>query len=192
MMTKDPMELAFEKSGGVAALVKWIKASSHNRGNFYSSFMSYIKRIQPLVQNNVNVKIEDVEGARRRLETAMMRIIEAKRAGTEDPAVFVNGMRLIEGMRQDASHIIVDGISYTRDGDPRPVTDDARRATVHDVETTIDPKPATADPRSQPPAVPPRTVVPGQTAGGALDGSADDNRSTTQKYLDWNGHWKLF
>jgi hypothetical protein len=180
----DPRAIAadfFRKLGGMEGMAKWGKTHRSLAYQLIAKLMA-----QPLVQNNVNVAniAIDGEAVRRKLEDAIERMRESKKYLSEDPAVYVNDMLVIEGYQQDASHVLVDGVSYTR-------TD----ATVVP-ETTIDPRPSTAGARPATDATRPRTVVrsfvAGQSAGGALDGSADDNRSTTQKYLDWSGHGKLF
>jgi hypothetical protein len=85
-MTKDPMDIAFEKAGGIASFVKWIKDSNRNRGDFYSWWAKRFN--QPLVQNNVNVNnIVNEETLRRKLETEMMRVIDARKSGLETGTV---------------------------------------------------------------------------------------------------------
>jgi hypothetical protein len=116
MMTDDISAKAFEKSGGLPALVKWIKESARNRAAFYSWYIPSRLR-QPLVQNNVNVNIDrDGEGARRKLEDAFMRLIEARKYEDVDPAVYINNERVIE--HQPSAAV------------PRPATPDPAVATV--------------------------------------------------------------
>jgi len=127
---------------------------------------------QPLVQNNVNVNIDrDGEGARRKLEDAFMRLIEARKYEDVDPAVYINNERVIE--HQPSAAV------------PRPVTDATRPATDATPSPTAVPPSATAAPRPRPVV---QSFVPGQAAGFALDGS-DDKRSTTEKFLSsrWYG-----
>jgi hypothetical protein len=189
----DPRAIAadfFRKLGGMEGMTKWGKTHRSLAYQLIAKLMA-----QPLVQTNVNVNNVRVDGedARRKIENALMRIIDARKAAVGDPAVYVDGERINDGhfiehepqaMAQRLG--MRDGISHTVD--LPPATDATRPATA-------DPPPSTADPRPQPPAVPPRTVVrsfvAGQTAGVALDGS-DDNRSTTQKFMDWSGHGKMF
>jgi hypothetical protein len=170
----DPRSIAvdfFRKLGGMEGMTKWGKT---HRSLAYGLIAKLLA--QPTVQTNVNVAVINEEVARAKLQDALLRQIEARRFDSVDPVVTVNGER------------IIDGVSYTpASADPAPSTDATRPATP-------DPRSATADPRREPPDSPPRPVqsfVPGQGAGAALDGS-DDNRSTTQKYLDWSGHGKLF
>jgi hypothetical protein len=169
MMTDDISTKAFEKIGGLPALVKWIKESARNRSAFYSWYIPSRLR-QPLVQTNVNVAVINEEVARAKLQDALLRQIEARKFDSVDPAVFVNGQR------------IIDGVSYTpASPDPAPSTDATRPAAIDDVETSRGARPATAAPR------PVQSLVPGQGAGAALD-EGTDNRSTTERFLSWSGH----
>jgi hypothetical protein len=187
----DPRALAadlYRRLGGIDGMTRWAK---NKQTLAYGLIANLLKQPASTTFNKVTIKVNEGEDARRKLEDAFMRVIESRKYENVDPAVFVNGERL-EPLTIDHKPLAADGISHTRDGRPSaddesPSTDATRPATVHVVETSRDPRPASPDPR-------PRTVqsfVPGQGAGAALDG-ADDNRSTTQKYLDWNGHGKLF
>jgi hypothetical protein len=46
---------AFQSSGGVNALVKWIKANARNRGAFYTNIVAKLIALPPVQQVNVNV-----------------------------------------------------------------------------------------------------------------------------------------
>jgi hypothetical protein len=183
----DPRSIAvdfFRKLGGMDGMTKWGKTHRSLAYNLIAKLLA-----QPQVQNNVAVNvIHDGEAARRKLEDAFLQLIESRKYEGVDPAVFINNQRIIDHQPQPA--------------DPRPqpgqrVSDtplSSSSVTANESPSADEPRPATADTRSQPPNSPPRPVqfsVPGQGAGAALDGGAD-NRSTTQKYLDWSGHGKLF
>jgi hypothetical protein len=192
-MTKDPMEIAFEKAGGIAAFVKWIKDSGRNRGDFYSWWAKRFN--QSTVINNVavaNLAVAD-QSARRKLEDAFIRLIEARRASVGDPAVFVDGRR----MRDDGS--LIEHQPRSSD-DPRPATDDAAVSPLNEGSSSwqkgplLKPGGVATTPAETSPTGGQKTkmsysnsTVPGLAAGAALDG-LDDNLSTTQKFLNWRGH----
>jgi len=183
-MIDDVSAKAFEKSGGLPALVKWIKESARNRAAFYSWYIPSRLR-QPMVTNNVNVAIadHDGEGARRKLFDAIMRDKESQHL--EHGAVFVNGDRLLTDARMTAGGaVIIDGVSYIRT-DAQPSAAVLRPATDATPSPTAVPPSATAAQRPRPVV---QSFVPGQAAGFALDGS-DDKRSTTEKFLSsrWYG-----
>jgi hypothetical protein len=187
MMTDDISTKAFEKIGGLPSLVKWIKESARNRSAFYSWYIPSRLR-QPLVQTNVNVNVINEEVVRAKLQDALLRQIEARRFDSVDPVVTVNGERIIDHQVLGADPRLEMGerVSDT------PLSSSS--VTANESPSADEPRPVTTDTRSQPPDARPRPVqfsVPGQGAGAALDGS-DDNRSTTQKFLDWSGHGKLF
>lgn len=168
----DPRTIAadfFKRLGGMAGMVKWGRTHRSLAYQLIAKLMA-----QPQVVNTVNVANVKIDGeaARAKLYDAFLHQIEARRTAVGDPAVFVNGQRIIEHVSQT----------------PPPVTDDKSPSADVSRPATADPPPATADPPPRPVV---QSFVPGQSAGGALDGS-DDNRSTTQKFLDWNGHGKLF
>jgi hypothetical protein len=172
----DPHTLArdlFHRLGGIDGMTRWAK---NKQTLAYQLIANLMKQPASTTFNKVTIKVNDGEAARRKLEDAFLQLIESRKYEGVDPAVFINNERVIEH------------VSHTpASPDPAPSTDATRPATA-------DTRPATADPRSQPPDAARRPVqfsVPGQGAGAALDGS-DDNRSTTQKYLDWSGHGKLF
>jgi hypothetical protein len=191
-------------------MVKWGKTQRSLAYQLIAKLVS-----QPLIQNNVAVSVsaDNGEAARRHLEDAYMRIIEARKHNTEDPAVYVNGVRLTDKPLYDANgkwltneQLTIEHQPSTRDPPPgtdaaQPGTADARRATP---DISSDSKSATSgspfdgsvaatgqDAGKKTENKYSRTFssVPGMCAGGALDGSVD-NRSTTQKFLDWSGHGK--
>lgn len=60
---------------------------------FYTQM--YIKMLPMQIQSKVNMDVNiNGEEARRNLEAAFIRVINAKRAGSEDPAVYVDGERV--------------------------------------------------------------------------------------------------
>src|SRR5437588_7621121 len=82
----------YEGLGGDAGALKYFK---NHPSAFYPDYFK--TPIQPLVQNtNVNaVHIgSDVNDAKRRLETAFLRVINARKTSIGDPAVYVDGNRI--------------------------------------------------------------------------------------------------
>jgi hypothetical protein len=216
MMANDPMELVFNKVGGIPALVKWIKESSRNRAAFYSQYISRWR--QPMVQNNVNVTVDRGEEARAHLETAFYRIIDARKTSIGDPACYVNGERVIdedddkEWIKKGG--VIIDGrrlIEHQPVADIEPpqtldagvAQSGASGSSGSNSENLKSPKKGPLDGRGGVLTTPGETTtgagtkqkshysisIPGLCAGAALDESAD-NRSTTEKYLSWSGHGK--
>jgi len=53
---RTAVQMAFESSGGVNALVKWIKATASNRGAFYTQLLSKMIALPPVQQVNLNVE----------------------------------------------------------------------------------------------------------------------------------------
>jgi hypothetical protein len=199
-VTKINAEI-FHRLGGIEGAVKYFKK---HLSAFYPNVLK--TQPQPMVQNNVAVSVsaDDGEAARRHLEDAMIRLIAARKASVGDPAVYVNGERLYD----DVPRLLTsDPPPSTRD--IQPATDDASPGTADrgDVslnESSTSPKPGTGFSREPAAASPgggkkklaqysnstvplPRISFPGLASGAALDGS-DDNRSTTQNYLEWPGH----
>jgi hypothetical protein len=165
----------FKRTGGIAGMTSWAKT---HRTLFYGLFAKLIS--QPLVQNNVAVNVNaDGEAARRQLETAFMRVIEARKHDG-DPAVYVDGERLIE--HQPATR------------EPPPSTADHGDAPSK--ENLKSPQKGPLNGRGGVAEVTGgdknrnfmKTFpsIPGLAAGAALDESAD-NRSTTEKFLNWSG-----
>jgi hypothetical protein len=145
-----------------------------------------------LVQTNVNVNNIRVDGehARRQLENAFIRLIEARRESVGDPAAYVDGEQIIEHEPQAM-------VPRLGTAEPRPATADlAPGSNSENLNISNSGTPAHTGPcldlagggqkksahysNSGP-------SVPGLFAGAAMDGS-DDNRSTTEKYLSWPGH----
>jgi hypothetical protein len=79
---RDVVAQAFQKAGGVASLVKWIKGSAANRGQFYSQMVAKMVALPPVTQ--VNVAIGNSDSERRSLETAMVDALERVRAARQD------------------------------------------------------------------------------------------------------------
>ena len=142
----------------------------------YQLIANLMKQPASTTFNKVTIKVNDGEAARHKLEAAFLQLIESRKY-EGDPAVFINNERVIEH------------VSHTpASPDPAPSTDATRPATADPRPATDVTPPATPDARPRP-AV--QSLVPGQGAGAALDGS-DDNRSTTARFLSWHGHGKLF
>ena len=193
----DPRAIAadfFRKLGGMEGMTKWGKTHRSLAYQLIAKLMA-----QPLVQTNINVNNLNVDGeaARRKLETAFMGLIEARKYKAGDPAVYVNDERIIDHVPVTVDGVVIDNEPQamvprlgTRDGishtvDPPPATDATRPATTNKNHAAVDPRPP-------PPAVPPRTVVQsfvaGQTAGVAIDQSTADKLNTTERFLLWRGH----
>jgi hypothetical protein len=191
----DPRTLAIEslkRLGGIEGFVNWGKTHRTLYYNLYAKLMA-----QPVVtnfttiKNNVNI---DGEAARRQLETAFLSAIQARKASVCDPAVFIDGERLIEHRPAtgdppplDDVETSRDGISHTRDGrpvtdDPRPATDDSgednprlayRREAAARQREAADARRAALGP------APSAVVTPSQVNIAA-------EPSTTAKYLEWS------
>lgn len=87
---KKFIALTFEGMGGLPAMIKWGK---ENQTAFYTQV--YTKIIALQVQGKIDVDVNlNGEQARQNLEAAFLRLIAARRAGSEDPAVYVDGERL--------------------------------------------------------------------------------------------------
>ena len=180
-------EEIYETLGGITGAVKYYK---RHPSAFYPDYFKTPP--QPQVVNNVNVGINaeaDGEDARRKLETAFMGLIEARRASVGDPAVFVDGERINDG----------------RVIEHQPSTADARPATAVNVEDSNSENPKSwekgplnarggvaSTPAETSPAGGKNKIsnYPSPLSGGfavALDG-LDDHLSTTERFLLWKGH----
>jgi hypothetical protein len=180
----------FKRTGGIAGMTSWAKTHKTLFYNLYAKLIS-----QPLVQNNVAVSVNaDGEAARRKLETALMRLIDARKASVGDPAVYINGERL-----RDDGVTIEQSPMLTHAADPRPATPDA----VVEPESSTSPKQGPLFSRGGVAATPgagPKNEnvystgplkalsIPSLAAGAALDQTADDKLSTTERFLLWRGH----
>jgi hypothetical protein len=176
----------YDTLGGIAGAVKYYK---RHPSAFYPDYFKTPP--SPLITNNVNVanvRLGD-ESARRQLELAFLRLIEARKNSIGDPAVFVDGKR----MRDDGS--LIDHQPRLSD-DPRPATDDAAVSPLDEnlkspmkgpllkpggVATTL----GAASPSGGQNKISKYSnlTVPGLAAGAALDQSADTNLSASEKSL---------
>lgn len=87
---KKMIGLAFEGIGGLPGLMAWAR---DNRTAFYTQV--YTKLIPVQISGKIDVEVNDEgEKARRQLEVAFLNVIAARRAGSEDPAVIVDGERV--------------------------------------------------------------------------------------------------
>src|SRR5258706_591705 len=129
----------FRRLGGMDEMVKWGK---HKRTLAYQLIAKLMA--QPVVQNNVNVANIKVDGeaARQKLETELVRMIEARKAAVGDPAVYVNGVRLDPVEQQLAADVERQSSSLTIEHQP----------------STADPRPVTPDPTPPPPAAAPNNA----------------------------------
>jgi hypothetical protein len=189
MMNDDISTKAFEKIGGLPALVKWIKESARNRSAFYSWYIPSRLR-QPLVQNNVAVNvINDGEAARRKLEAAFLHLIESRKYESVDPAAFVNGERIIEHQP-----LAADPRSQPPDPAPQADVDDATSPqkgpffSRGGVSTTATETSPGGGQNKKSHYSKPISSIPGLAAGAAVGEGSDDNLSTTQRFLLYRGH----
>lgn len=87
---KKMIALAYEGIGGLKRFIDW---ADKNPTAFYT--IVYPKIIALQVQGRVDLDVNlDGEKARQQLEAAFLGVIAARRAGTEDPAVYIDGERL--------------------------------------------------------------------------------------------------
>jgi hypothetical protein len=210
----DPRAIAmdlFRRLDGMAGMTKWGKTHRSQAYQLIAKLMA-----QPIINNNnVQVTVDRGEGdARQKLEDAVMRIISARKLSIGDPAVYVDGKRLTDGYDYSAA-VTINGervIEHDPLG-PRPATiastpqtPDAQRGPPDAVDLN-NPKSPQKGPlfsRGGVATTPTETTpaggtkqnsmysrtfssVPGLFAGASLDESAD-NRSTTQRFLEWPGH----
>jgi hypothetical protein len=177
-------EEIYDTLGGIAGAVKYYK---RHPSAFYPDYFKTPP--QPLIQNNVNVGINaeaDGEVARRKLETAFMRLIEARKCHDSDPAVYVDGERLIE--HQPASP---DPAPSTADnGELNESSSSPQKGPLNGrggVATTPGGSTAAGGQKTNSMYSSSFSSVPGLAAGVALDG-LDDHLSTTERFLLWKGH----
>jgi hypothetical protein len=126
----DPRALAtdfFKRLGGMQGMVKWGRT---HRSLAYGLIAKLLAQPATATFNKVTIKVNDDNAARRKLEDAFVRLIDAH--GKETGAVYVDDELINPDYIEHQPQAAV----------PRPVTPDA--------------PPATADPRPQPPAPAPR------------------------------------
>jgi hypothetical protein len=110
----------YDSLGGDPGAVKYFKK---HPSAFYPDYFKTPP--QPLVQNNVSVRVEhDEEAARAKLYDAFVRLIEARKASVEDPAVYVDGDRIIDGVPCTVDGVVVNDDPQPATADPRPATRD--------------------------------------------------------------------
>jgi hypothetical protein len=187
----DPHTLArdlFNRLGGIDGMTRWAK---NKQTLAYQLIAHLMKQPASTTFNKVTIKVNDGEAARRKLEDALLRQIDARRFDSVDPVVTVNGERIV-----DQSPVLTHD-AVTRD--PRPATDDA--APGSDFENLKSPNSGSPFDGSRVGATPgegkknqsvyskPIPSIPGVAAGVALDGS-DENKSSTQLFYEWKGHGK--
>jgi hypothetical protein len=175
----------YKNNGGRSWLRQW---SKNNRTLFLQLYAKLMA--QPQVVNNVNVANVRLgeESARRQLELAFLRLIEARRASVGDPAAYHGGERVDD-------NLIIEHQPRLSD-DARPATDDAAVSPLD--ESSKSPMKGPLNARggvlTTPGATNPtggtkqKTLnsfpsIPGQAAGVALDQSADANLSASEKSL---------
>ena len=191
----DPRALAadfFRKLGGMEGMTKWGKSHRSLAYQLIAKLMA-----QPQVVNNVNVANVAVadESARRKLEDAFLRLIDARKHHDGDHAVYVDGERLRDDGRiiehqpreTDAaprlSATAVDGEAPDSNSENLKSPNQGPLFSRGGVATT---------PGGSTPAGGKNTIsnYPNPLSGGfavALDG-LDDHLSTTERFLLWKGH----
>jgi hypothetical protein len=183
----DPRTLAIEslkRLGGIEGFVSWAKSHRTLYYNLYAKLMA-----QPQVVNNVNVAniaVED-QSARRKLEDAFLRLIEARRESIGDPAVYVGGERLREPQYVDGR--LIEHQPATADPTPDSKFENLKSPNQG---PTFSPGGVATTPAETTLAGGKNKIsnYPNPLSGGfavALDG-LDDNLSTTQRFLNWKGH----
>ncbi|MGC1662515.1 MAG: hypothetical protein WA773_04115 [Bradyrhizobium sp.] len=191
----DPRALAadfFRKLGGMEGMTKWGKSHRSLAYQLIAKLMA-----QPQVVNNVNVANVAVadESARRKLEDAFLRLIDARKHHDGDHAVYVDGERLRDDGRiiehqpreTDAaprlSATAVDGEAPDSNSENLKSPNQGPLFSRGGVATT---------PGGSTPAGGKNKIsnYPNPLSGGfavALDG-LDDHLSTTERFLLWKGH----
>jgi hypothetical protein len=96
---------AFEKSGGVSALTRWIKASASNRGQFYTHLLAKMIALPPQVNVDVTTKVDHTLD-QTALVNALTRVIDARRENDAAGVVIEH-----EPARPPAD---ISGVTYTR------------------------------------------------------------------------------
>jgi hypothetical protein len=187
---KYAVQLAFEGVGGVKGLIKWIKASAHNRGVFYSQL--YRQLIPMALAGNVDVKIEH-DDSLAKLHTHFANIIRSQKEH-EDARARAAGITIEEGETyQDALERIVTGGSIIEHlPQPEP---DIQRAVERDTCVVIDEPKATGQKpqvRAAAEAKPPHVVTidneptPAEAKRRAMEPSCPQpTQSTTAAYFEW-------
>ena len=104
---------AYKDAGGDAGFSKWCKKHQTTLYDYY------VKLMPQRVQSQVHVTHIDHDGeaARRKLEDAFIRLIEARKNSVGDPAVYHNGERIRDSWMIEHQPRLSD--------EPRPATDDA-------------------------------------------------------------------
>jgi hypothetical protein len=173
---KDMIALAFEGIGGLPKLIQW--ARTHQTA-FYSA---YTKLLPLQVSASVSHKVDE-EQERAALKTAFLSVInanarQAARLGTADRGGVIIEHKVIEHEPTSSK----DEVMPHRPASPAPDSGPGQppRSTP---KLVVEPPAASRVARSSGPD------IPGLAAGAAFDG-LDDNLTTTEKYLLWNGRMK--
>jgi hypothetical protein len=204
--TANPPEAfakAFENIGGVAALAKWARSSSHNRASFYALF-SKLFPVEMKSESEVKatVTVTDETRMRAELTNSMQRLIESHRAEDAERAASV-GIVMLEGERyrdalersllagkiidhppQSPNHgkaVVID--NDTIDNGPQP--QQQAPATAVNPPPTEEPQPVAPSPKVVSLRQPP--LFPGLAAGQAL---SDDHLTTTEKFYLYSSREK--
>jgi hypothetical protein len=106
---RDVVAKAFQSSGGVAALVKWIKGSAVNRGQFYSQMVAKMVALPPVTQVNVSVDNRKDEQATAQFDRVMKTIVDQQVQYIIDQRdgitkVFAGGPDIEQRIREAGSH----------------------------------------------------------------------------------------
>jgi hypothetical protein len=163
---------AFKSIGGIAALAKWARSSSHNRAAFYSLY-SKLFPVEMKSEVKVSVKVAEEAATQAALKAAFLRVMNARPREAAG-----NNIKTIEHEPTRRKRL-VDDVAANVAEPPAPPRSEPRLVT----------------PDATPPTPGAPSIVrlheptfPGLASGAALDEGADDSLSTTERYLRWRGH----
>ena len=162
---------AYKDAGGDAGFSRWCKKHQTTLYDYY------VKLMPQRVQSQVHITHVSDETARAKLYDQFIRIIDARQAGSEDPAVYVNGVRLTDDVP-----VTVDGVVVNDEpAVPRLASPDVVAAQPANPRPPADVAP--------PPAAAPPPLTPAQARERAMQPSypppVSNEPSTTAKYLEW-------
>jgi hypothetical protein len=187
---------AYKDAGGDAGFSRWCKKHQTTLYDYYVKLMPQRTQAQVHVTH-----VDRGEQARAHLETAIMRIIAARKAAVGDPAAYHGGERVIDNEPPLLSAASTPG---TDDG-RLPLMDADQGHLDLKSENPKSPQKGTvfsdggvhASPSAPSPgggqnknshySKPTWPSVPGLAAGAVFEG-LDDKLSTTERFYLWNGH----
>jgi hypothetical protein len=204
---------AFESVGGVAALVKWVKSSQHNRTEFYSKIYPLLIPLQVTGQHDVTINNESQTQAT--LEQLLGGLIDARerdqeiltiehRADESAPSKVPSDQvpRADREATADAAPVVQHRM-LTSDAAAEPLARPRSAPKPEPPDLPPRPKELAAEPRTsaapQPSAVPPRPpgspgIYTGLAIANGLPISADRELNATEKFILWSGNqsgWRI-